>query len=69
MKANIETLATGLGHPEGPDILPDGRIVMVETFTSRIIAWSPTRGIHDYANCGGGPNACRIALPIFLCWE
>lgn len=60
MKANIETLATGLGHPEGPDILPDGRIVMVETFTSRIIAWSPTRGIHDYANCGGGPNACRL---------
>ena len=60
MKANIETLATGLGHPEGPDILPDGRIVMVETFTSKIIAWSSTRGIHDYANCGGGPNACRL---------
>lgn len=60
MRRSIETLAHGLGHPEGPDILPDGRIVMVETYTSRIIAWSPERGIHDYALCGGGPNACML---------
>jgi gluconolactonase len=56
----LETLATGLGHPEGPDILPDGRIVMVETYTSKLIAWSAERGIHDYAVCGGGPNACML---------
>lgn len=60
MRASIETLAGGLGHPEGPDILPDGRIVMVETYTSKIIAWSAERGIHDYAICGGGPNACML---------
>ncbi len=60
MRKPIETLATGLGHPEGPDILPDGRIVMVETYTSKIIAWSRERGIHDYADCGGGPNACML---------
>ena len=60
MKHPIETLAAGLGHPEGPDILPDGRIVMVETYTSKIIAWSPSLGIHDYALCGGGPNACLL---------
>ncbi len=60
MRAPIETLAGGLGHPEGPDILPDGRIVMVETYTSKIIAWSRERGIHDYADCGGGPNACML---------
>ena len=54
------TLASGLGHPEGPDILPDGRIVMVETYTSKIVAWSAERGIHDYADCGGGPNACML---------
>src|ERR1700690_2235742 len=58
MKKQIETLAGGLGHPEGPDILPDGRVVMVETYTSRLTAWSAERGIHDYALCGGGPNAC-----------
>lgn len=32
MQTTIETLAAGLGHPEGPDILPDGRVVMVETY-------------------------------------
>ena len=46
MRRPIETLATGLGHPEGPDILPDGRVVMVETYGSRILAWSAERGIH-----------------------
>ena len=60
MEAPIETLAEGLGHPEGPDILPDGRIVMVETYTSRLIAWTAERGIHTYADCGGGPNACML---------
>jgi gluconolactonase len=60
MRKPIETLAGGLGHPEGPDVLPDGRIVMVETYTSKLIAWSRERGIHDYADCGGGPNACML---------
>ncbi len=60
MQYPIETLVEGLGHPEGPDILPDGRIVMVETYTSKIVAWSPERGLHDYAPCGGGPNACML---------
>jgi gluconolactonase len=56
----VEHLAEGLGHPEGPDVLPDGRIVFVETYTSRIAAWSPERGVHLYADCGGGPNACTL---------
>ncbi|MEZ0239163.1 MAG: SMP-30/gluconolactonase/LRE family protein [Chloroflexota bacterium] len=60
MRRPIETLATGLGHPEGPDILPDGRVVMVETYGSRILAWSQEKGIHLYADCGGGPNACML---------
>jgi gluconolactonase len=60
MDVPIATLAGDLGHPEGPDILPDGRIVMVETYTSKLIAWSEERGIHDYADCGGGPNAAML---------
>lgn len=60
MRNEVETLATGLGHPEGPDVLPDGRIVMVETYTGKILAWSARRGIHDYAQCNGGPNACML---------
>ncbi len=60
MRRPIDTLAEGLGHPEGPDVLPDGRIVMVETYTSKLVAWSAERGLHDYAMCGGGPNACML---------
>ena len=60
MRRPIDTLAEGLGHPEGPDVLPDGRIVMVETYTSKLVAWSSERGLHDYAVCGGGPNACML---------
>jgi gluconolactonase len=60
MHRTIDTLATGLGHPEGPDVLPDGRIVMVETYTSKLIAWSAERGLHDFVVCGGGPNACLL---------
>lgn len=57
---DVVTLAGGIGHPEGPDILPDGRIVMVETYTGKIIAWSAERGLHDYLVCDGGPNACTV---------
>lgn len=60
MKKPVTTLAEGLGHPEGPDVLPDGRVVMVETYTGKIVAWSRALGLHDYAMCGGGPNACVL---------
>ena len=60
MQFPMETLADGLGHPEGPDVLPNGDVVMVETYTSKIVAWSPGRGLYDYADCGGGPNACML---------
>jgi len=60
MKKLVTTLVEGLGHPEGPDVLADGRIVMVETYTGKIVAWSPDLGLHDYAICGGGPNACVL---------
>jgi gluconolactonase len=60
MRKPIEILAGGLGHVEGPDILPDGRIVAVETYRSRLVAWSGARGLHAYADCGGGPNACLL---------
>ena len=30
-------------------MLPDGRIVMVETYTGKLVAWSAELGLHDYA--------------------
>ncbi|WP_084210703.1 SMP-30/gluconolactonase/LRE family protein [Pseudonocardia acaciae] len=56
----VEVLATGIGNPEGPDLLPDGRVVFVETFLGRLAAWSPRRGLHVFAEVGGGPNACAL---------
>ena len=60
MRHPVTTLVEGLGHPEGPDVLDDDRIVMVETYTGKLVAWSPSLGLHDYAVCGGGPNACVL---------
>jgi len=53
-------LAEGLAHPEGPDVLADGRVVFVETFLGRISSWDPQHGVRPYAVVGGAPNACML---------
>ena len=60
MKKPIEVLAEGLGHPEGPDVLPDGRVVYANTYASEVGVWEPTKGKGTYAYTGGGPNACVL---------
>jgi gluconolactonase len=56
----IEQLATGLGWPEGPTVLPDGRVVFVETYHSRLGVWAPGREVEELAFTGGGPNATAL---------
>jgi gluconolactonase len=59
--AELEVLVEGLGHPEGPDVLPDGRVIYVETYTSSIGAWDPRTGDSGMLiDTGGGPNACMV---------
>ncbi|MGZ4400236.1 MAG: SMP-30/gluconolactonase/LRE family protein [Gaiellaceae bacterium] len=58
----VKVLADGLANPEGPDVLPDGRVVFVETFGGRISSWSPDDGVRTFADVGGGPNACMAGL-------
>lgn len=53
-------LVDGLASPEGPDLLPDGRVVFVETFRCRVSAWDPAGGLRAYADVGGAPNACLV---------
>jgi gluconolactonase len=60
MNKPIDVLAEGLGHPEGPDILPDGRVVFANTYASEVAVWEPGRGIGTYAFTGGAPNACML---------
>jgi gluconolactonase len=56
----IEVVAEGLGHPEGPDVLPDGRVVFANTYKSEASVWEPGTGVSTYAFTGGGPNACML---------
>ena len=60
MKRNIEVMAEDLGHPEGPDMLEDGRVVFVNTYTSDVQVFEQGSGVSQYAYCGGGTNACLV---------
>lgn len=61
MRRPIHVRADGIGHPEGPDVLPDGRIVFVATYTSDVMVHRPgTAGAERFAYCGGGTNACVV---------
>src|SRR6476646_7342836 len=61
MKKPITVCATGLGHPEGPYELDDGRVIYANTYASAIGVWDPkTNQAGVYADVGGGPNACML---------
>lgn len=58
--ASVAVLAEGIGQPEGPCILPDGRVVLTNTYRSEIVAWDARHGLRRYAYTGGAPNACLL---------
>ena len=61
MKKPITVCATGLGHPEGPYELDDGRVIYANSYASAIGVWDPrTNKAGVYADVGGGPNACML---------
>ena len=66
MQKPIAVLAEGLGHPEGPYMLPDGRVVFANTYRSEIGVWEPGGRVDTYAFTGGGPNACMLGSDGFI---
>jgi len=61
VKKPMTVRATGLGHPEGPYELDDGRVIFANTYASEIGFWDPrTDKQGQYALVGGGPNACML---------
>ncbi|HEY5081587.1 MAG TPA: SMP-30/gluconolactonase/LRE family protein [Bauldia sp.] len=61
MKKSIKVCTTGLGHPEGPYELDDGRVIYANSYASAIGVWDPkTNKAGVYADVGGGPNACML---------
>ena len=51
---------TGLGWPEGPSVLPDGRIVIVESYRSQLTLIGPDGQANRYAYVAGAPNSCVL---------
>jgi gluconolactonase len=66
MRRPIEILCEGLGHPEGPYALTDGRVVFANTYASEIGVWEPDGATGSYAHTGGGPNACMLGSDGYM---
>ena len=66
MQKPVTVLSEGLGHPEGPYVLPDGRVVCANTYKSEIAVWDPKKGTGTYAFTGGAPNACMLGTDGYV---
>ena len=61
-ESQVEVVATGLDHPEGPALRDDGSLAFVETRRSQVSVWSRRGGVGLLADTGGSPNACAVGL-------
>ena len=58
--ANIRVLATGLEFPEGPVVMPDGSVVLVEIRGQRLTRVYPDGRKEVVAQIPGGPNGAAL---------
>src|SRR5262249_30979601 len=58
--AHIRVLATGLEFPEGPVVLPDGSVVLVEIRGQRLTRVYPDGRKDVVAQMPGGPNGAAL---------
>ncbi len=56
----LTTLAEGLRFPEGPVVMPDGSIALVEIASGSITAVTPAGAKRTIAKPGGGPNGMAL---------
>jgi gluconolactonase len=65
----VEEVATGLGWPEGPTVLPDGRIVLVESYRSQLTAIDRLGKASRFAYVAGAPNSCVLGSDglLYVC--
>ena len=68
-KLAVEVVATGLGWPEGPTALPDGRVVIVESYRSQLTAIDQGGTARQFAYVAGAPNACVLGSDglLYVC--
>jgi len=65
----IETVAEGLRFPEGPIVLSDGDVLVVEIERQTLTRVRPDGTIHVVAALGGGPNGAAIGPDgkVYIC--
>ncbi len=65
----LQVLAEGLRFPEGPVVLPDGSVAVVEIAAGRITAVTPQGEKKVLATTGGGPNGMALGPngKLFVC--
>lgn len=65
---DVRLIAEGLRFPEGPTVLPDGSLLVVEMATGRV-ALIDADGAVERIEVGGGPNGSAIGPDggIYLC--
>ncbi len=57
---SITEIATGLRFPEGPVVMADGSVIVVEIYDGAITRVTPDGKKHVIARPGGGPNGAAI---------
>ncbi len=63
-----EVLAEGLGFPEGPVVMPDGSVFVVDLIGGRILrVWNGKSEV--FSNIGGGPNGAQVGPDgaLYIC--
>ena len=66
---NVRVLATGLEFPEGPVVMPDGSVVLVEIRGRRLTRVWPDGRKEVVAEIPGGPNGAALGPDgkIYVC--
>ncbi|MSO76572.1 MAG: SMP-30/gluconolactonase/LRE family protein [Alphaproteobacteria bacterium] len=67
--ADVAILATGLGFPEGPVVMPDGSIVLTEIRNNRCARVAKDGKVTVFSEAGGGPNGLALGPDgaLYLC--
>src|SRR5712664_1880450 len=65
----VRILATGLGFPEGPVVMPDGSVILTEIRNNRCSRVTPDGQVSLFSATGGGPNGLAVGPDgaLYLC--
>jgi gluconolactonase len=60
MSDDVRILATGLGFPEGPVVMPDGSVILTEIRNRRCARVTADGKVSVFSDNGGGPNGLAV---------